>query len=65
MGAGDRREQSQQIQYPQSLVHDYIGDGRVCFLLVSHLDRYCARIRRFALDGLPVSFHDAVAVHPK
>ena len=65
MGSGDRREQSQQTQYPQPVVLDHIGDDRMRFLLVGRFGRHCARIRISTLDGLPVSCHDSVAVHPE
>jgi hypothetical protein len=39
---GAYREPLQQTQDPQPLALDHIGDGRVCFLLVSHSVRHGA-----------------------
>lgn len=62
---GDCREQLQQTQYPQLLALDHIGDGRVCFLLVTRSIRHGAKIRVPVLDGLSVSFDNNGGVHPE
>ena len=64
MGMGDCREPLPQTQYPQSLALDPIGDGRVCFLLVSRSVRHRPTNQVPILDGVLVGFPNGGSVHP-